>query len=388
MKVVHVCITSPYIDGWGYQENLLALYMTKVGIETHIVASKNDFPSYLSEDVIEDIRAKNDEYTFDGVHIHRIETSKISDSCIITHSLKQKLEEIKPDLIFHHNVNSTSLIVCANYCKFNKCVLFADNHADEINLSKNRLWVLLYYRLLQRMACALIDKQVKLYYGVTYSRCNFLSKYYGIKSEKIQFLPIGADTENAQQIEEKSFLRERYGFKEQDHIVISGGKMGVGKGTVQLIEAVDDINAKGNNLKLILFGKFEDETTSKLAASKSFVTIHGWCDRVKTLELLKLSDIACWPVHHTTLIEDAISVGTPLILNKTQTTKHLIVGNGFWINNDLRDIINEYFSNQKLKENTLKCCREIRNALSYTTIVQHVIDDYTSIDLNGTDKKR
>ena len=388
MKVVHVCITNPYIDGWGYQENLLALYMTKIGIETHVVASKNDFPKYLTEDVIEDIRMKGDDYAVDGVIIHRIETSKISDSCIITHGLKQKLEEIQPDLIFHHNVNATSLIVCANYCKSNECVLFADNHADEINLSKNRLWVLLYYKFLQRVTCALIDKQVKLYYGVTHSRCNFLKKYYGIKPEKIQFLPIGADTDNAQQIEEKSFLREKYGFNEHDCVVISGGKMGVGKGTVQLIETIDGINAEGNNLKLILFGKFEDENTKKLAVSKSFVTIYGWCDRKKTLELLKLSDIACWPIHHTTLIEDAISVGTPLILKETDTTKHLIVGNGFWIKNNLKEIINDYFSVQQLRENASIGCEKMRDVLSYNAVVQHIVDDYTRIDINETIRER
>ena len=47
MRIVHICISAPYIDGWGYQENLLPRYLQKAGTENYVIASMNDFPVYL-----------------------------------------------------------------------------------------------------------------------------------------------------------------------------------------------------------------------------------------------------------------------------------------------------------------------------------------------------
>ena len=67
MKIVHVSISAPFIDTWGYQVNLLSKYLQSSENQNYIVASSNDFPSYLNSDEINKIKAKGRKYELDGV---------------------------------------------------------------------------------------------------------------------------------------------------------------------------------------------------------------------------------------------------------------------------------------------------------------------------------
>lgn len=376
MKIVHICLASTYIEGWGYQENLLPEYLHKAGSENHIITSNNIFPKYLSKDTKDIIISKGMSYKVNNVFIHKIRGKRISSSVLIPYGLERKLQEIKPDIIFHHGISITTLPIVSKFAKVYKCKLFVDNHADEINMSKNKLWVLIYYRFLSRIACNIRKDCFTKFYGVTNSRCDFINKYYGVSKDKIELLPIGADTDFADTLNSKDELRKKYGFSLDTNIIITGGKMSRNKGTINLINAIEECDCK--NLRLIMFGKFEDEDTFETAKKKDYITIYNWCDRLKTLELLKLSDIACWPIHHTTLNEDAIAVETPLIIRKTGTTEHLIENNGIWLEkgdkNELKKVIKQFIENiTNNKETYTIHCRRMKEKLSYDKIAKTII---------------
>ena len=72
MKIVHICISGPYIDNWGYQENLLPEYLTDLGTDNYVVTSKNNFPRYLSEEEVKEIYDKGENYYINNVSINRI----------------------------------------------------------------------------------------------------------------------------------------------------------------------------------------------------------------------------------------------------------------------------------------------------------------------------
>lgn len=148
------------------------------------------------------------------------------------------------------------------------------------------------------------------------------------------------------------------------------------KGTTYLIKAIEGLKSN-NRIKLVLFGKFEDKETLELARSKDFITLAGWCDRLKTLELLKLSDIACWPIHHTTLIEDCIAVETPIVIRRTGTTEHLINSNGVWLKQgskeELKDVIGQYLIQIKREDNSI-ACKSMKDKLSYNNIAKTIIN--------------
>lgn len=384
MKIVHICISGPFIDNWGYQPNLLTRYLQNLGVQNYIVASANDFPSYLDSKIKESIVAKGNNYDLNGVNVRRIPTKMVSSSFIITQKLERTLDDIQPDVIFHHNLNCTSLPIAARYAKKHKVLMMVDNHADTINMSKNKIWSWFYYRFLIGTACRIYNKQISRAYGVTHARCDFLHEYYGVSRDKIDFLPIGADVEMADKIGSLKSLKTKYGIQDDSFIVVSGGKMGKGKGTDNLIAAIDELQAQYPEIKLLLFGKFEDEMTETQANNSHFVTVFGWCGRMQTLELLKIADVACWPIHHTTLIEDAVAVSTPVINRKTATSEHLIDENGFWIRNGSKEEIKEALVkmltlNEQQRKQMLLACENMKQKISYRTISKKLLDDINKL---------
>ena len=383
MKIVHISISAPFIDGWGYQENLLSRYLQKAGTDNYIIASATDFPKYLKQEVVNEIKSKGTNYKLDGIIVRRIATKRISASFVYTKGLNGVLEEIHPDVIIHHNINCTSMPICARYAKKNGIPMVCDNHADNINMSRNKLWVWLYYKLLTGGACKIYKNQIYRAYGVTHSRCDFIHEYYGLSREKIDFLPIGADVDEADTITTKDELRIKYGFSSTEFVVVSGGKMGKDKGTDQLIKAVECLHQTYPKFKLVLFGHFEDEETIVQAEGSEVTTVYGWCDRIKTLELLKMADVACWPIHHTTLIEDAVSVCTPIINRKTGTSEHLINGNGFGINTGTKVELEGALSNilnlsEEEKMMMYDACIRMRQTISYHTIAAKLLQDISN----------
>ena len=380
MRIVHICISAPYVDGWGYQENLLPKYLQKAGTENYVIASRYDFPVYLKPEDKAAIVAKGDDYAIEGIQVRRIKTKRLTTSLLIVDRLAKALDKIRPDVIFHHNFNCTSLLVAARYAKRKKIPFVVDNHADAMNISRNKLWAFVYYRLLIGLSCRLIRRTITVAYGVTQARCDFIRHWYGVSNDQIRMLPIGADTDLADAIPSKELLRGKYGYQESDFIVVSGGKMGVGKGTNQLIGVIDELKSAYRNIRLVLFGTFEDDDTLLLAKNSDVVSVHGWCDREKTLELLKMADVACWPVHHTTLIEDAVSVCTPIIVRKTGNTEHLVEGNGVWVDGvtteSIKTAILPFLSQDEMQRSELQsACEKKRTQISYDSIAEKLLKD-------------
>ena len=382
-RIAHICLCGQYLDGWGYQENVLSRYLVKAGVDNHVIASACDFPSYLPESAVSAIKAKGTEYDCEGSHIHRIRTFSFTSSVEFSRELTTVLERIKPDIIFHHDVVFSTLPVVARYAHRSGAMLMVDNHADELNITRNRAWRWLYHKVLNRAACSRIADDVAVYYGVTPGRCSFLEKYYSIPSDKISFLPIGADVDATADVAPREQLRVQYGISADAFVVVSGGKMSVAKGIADLVEAVGSLREEGLDVELLLFGKFEDDASREAASGKDYVHVHGWCDRRKTLELLKLSDLACWSVQHTTLIEDAVSVETPLLLKETPSTSHLVEANGRFVSGgsdaltcDIRHFVKMTPEEQaRLREG----CARMKAKIGYDAIAKRILDDFEAL---------
>ena len=374
MKIVNVCISSPYIEGFSYQENILTDYFRDEGIETSIIGC-NIFPASMKVN-----KVAPGIYFDNGKRLIRIKCLKISFEFIFPFNLYFHLRQEKPDVIFHHNLNCTALIVCLLYkINHSRIVLLVDNHTDYINCNRNKFYQLIYYKFLVRLTAKFSQLFVHKFYGVTPSRCDYLHEVYGVKQSKIDFLPIGADVKAADSIlKSKSELRGIYDIPINAFIFVSGGKMGQDKGTDILIKAIDQVRAYRPNVFLVLFGSFNDTGTESLAKGSDFVIFKGWCDHKTSMCILKAADVAVWPVHHTTLIEDAISVNTPLIIRKTRTTEHLIDGNGIFLESlayhelysKIRDFI-DISQNNPFED----ACKKISNKLDYRSIVQKLIKD-------------
>lgn len=328
MKIVHV--THHYIDGWGYQDNLLPKYQQKSGHEVVVLTENSHLPLSCKEDVIR----KGDDYYDGDVRVRKFKSYiNTGNSGFICSGLYKLLKQEKPDLIFHHGVDSSSMVVSAYYKKKHKgCLLFVDNHVDEINQSKNKLWLTFINRLWLPSVVRLLSALIDFFWGVTPLRCEYLKKVFKAPPGKVGLLPFGGDTEVIDNITDNTkYLREKYNIPSSSIVLVSGGKMDASKGTVSLIHVFNKLKSEYPRLHLVLFGKADQEVKS-LAEDSQGVTLIGWCNRLDTLSLLKLSDVAIWPLLHTTLIDDAISVGTPLIVRKSGNVSHYAVSrNGIYL---------------------------------------------------------
>lgn len=376
MKVVHICMVA-YLDGWGYQDNLLPEYMSKAGHDVVVVSSANHFPSFLKNEEKERILAKGSEYYLNKVHVYRIQTKlDTSNYNFYCSGLGDILKKEKPDVIFHHGVNSSSMLICWKYiCSHKNCKFFVDNHADHINESRNKLWNFLVNHLL-KLCVKMVQSRVTRFYGVTPGRCSYLNEVYGANNSKIELYPIGFDVDAIRSIDDnKEDLKKKYCIQDDSFVIITGGKMGKDKGTHSLIKAISRLKRHNPEICLLLFGRFTDKETETLAQHTEGIHIEGWCDRQKTLELLKLSDVACWPIHHTTLIEDAVGSCLPIVVRNTPNTLHLIDGNGQFVltgkEDELYNALSEIIMNY---ESYKQAAVTMSDRYSYTNLVKQFED--------------
>lgn len=378
MRIAHVCTNNGFIDGWGYQDNLLPQYIKELGVDNVVIAATKQPTTYLNGIVY-----PVGESVVEGIKVVRLKSLLLTNSLVVTFGLYKALKLYTPDVIMHHNLNFTSLVVSSIFCMLHRIPMVVDNHADSINSRSNKIYQLLYYRILIGGITKLFSFPIRKFYGVSLGRCDFLEHQFGISKKRVDFLPLGIDENTIANIENADFLRVKYGFDKDSIVIASGGKMGKDKGTADLIYAIENIRESNPCVKLLLFGSYNDKETEEMAKSKDFISVHGWCDRTKTLELLKLADLACWPIHHTTLCEDAIGCLTPLLLRKTRTTEHLIEGNGFFLETGNYDELIEKITffiklNKKERITIDSASRMMCQKLSYRTIAKKLIDDCKS----------
>ena len=384
MKIVHCCFGNEhYIDTWGYQQNLLPLYHAKLGHETVVLASNDIFPSFVSNSTIEDIKKKGDSYYNGLVRIERCPS--FFHSSIHFQKAKglfQKLEQESPEIIFFHGCLNLSLFSCVKYKQHHPDIsLFVDNHGDTMNVNPSKLYRFLFFKVFWSSLHTYFQKYVDMYFGVTQGRCDFLRRFFHIKSSHIRLLPIGADVDAAADIKESMIeLRLKHGFSGKEILLVHGGKLDYRKGTSSLISVYRQLKQDtGCNIRLILFGNFQDERISNLVDSD--IIVYGWLSRKETFELFKMANLAVWPIHHTTLIEDCVAAGLPYLIRKTETTQHLI-NSDFFLTTDSESelyekIISfiETISSGKYTENVIA----MRKAINYYTKADMVVKIHYNI---------
>ena len=370
MKIVH--IAQHYNDGFGYHENLLPRYQKKYGHEVTIITSK--VGSYFKGVPLNRIKNKCCEYEDGGVRIICLPIKReFKGRFVIFDGLDRIIEREKPDYIYHHGITHPSVFEAARYKKKHPSVfLVVDNHSDLNNSGKKYLWKVLYYSIFWKTLLRKIKNYIDLVYGVTPARCYFANEELGIPWDLIRFLPLGADEDLAYEVLKENEIRAQRNRLR----IITGGKITKEKNIASLLKALF-----GLKVNLIIFGAIPVGIKQLIIDyfNKGLkVELYGWQDRKSTLKLLSESDIAIWNRQHTTLIEDAISVMTPLILRYHGSTSHLIRGNGFYLYSDnpleIRSYIELIIKNKEVLEGMRMHAKEMVNMLSYNRIAKESID--------------
>lgn len=384
-KIVHLCLSGPFTDGWNYQENLITKYQHKNGHHVTVITSqwvwKND--GQLGKTNLYDY------VNADGVRVIRL---PIRGKKSFNYKFKkfegvyEALETCAPDILFIHGVSYLDIKTAAIFLKKHpQVVAYADNHGDLTNSGTNWVSKNILHGIIWKHYANLLVPYVRKFYGVLPIRVDFLVDIYKLPKEKCELLVMGADDElvtAAKNPKVKREIRNKYGIAEDDFLIITGGKIDQWKTqTLLLMEAVQNI--KNKKVKLIVFGSVVPELKERIneLADGEKVQYIGWILAQDTYQYFAAADLVVFPGRHSVFWEQVASQGIPMLCKDLPGTHHVDVGGNIKflseetpasIQKEIENLINRPDVYKKMK---LVASEKGANIFSYQEISKRAIEE-------------
>lgn len=329
MNIVHIVASAPYNDNWGYQDNLLPRYHRGLGHRVTVLVLNE------KQDNGKIVKVPCSRYRLnDGVEVIRLKRKKVLGKRV-TNILSllpigPALEELKPAFIFSHGLCSATILAAIRYRKKANpnCVIVQDNHMDYFNGVKTTGLAgkvfRLYYRTLNRIS----QKSVACVFGVTPWRMEYAEQYFHIRHAKLRLLVMGGDDEKIRLNDQpriRKSIREELALKDDDFVIVTGGKIDRKKNIHLLMRAVSELDGKA---KLIVFGAPDEEMRCEIKALSTNKNIRyiEWLPSEKVYDYFLSADLAVFPGTHSVLWEQACACGVPCIFKEWEGMRHVDVG--------------------------------------------------------------
>lgn len=367
MKIVHLCLSAVFSDGFSYQENILPKYHVKMGHDVSVITNLFTWSKEGKGVYYESPVTYMDESGFKVIRLsYKKPLMKINRKIGGFDGLFRTLEAEKPDIIFTHGGGYTDAKYVVKYLKKHPATrLFADSHADYINSATNFLSKYVLHKIIWKHSSKVLEPFVIKWFGVTPQRCRFLKEMYDINPKIIDFLPMGVDDEAIPQDREtvRERVRNELGVAKDDVLVFTGGKINKAKRLHKTIEALEVIH--NEKIHLVICGVLDQEM-EYLKDKFDNVNAHylGWCDADRVMDCMVASDLACFPGTHSTLWEQSIGVGLPAIFKHWKEMEHVNVCDNcvlleteetHELQNALNTIVNEKYD--QMKQNAVKASK-------------------------------
>ena len=377
MRIVHICLGCFYVEGMGYQENIITKIHAQQGNEVYVLTTDFAFNG-KGEAIIKEKKEYCNEY---GVRVKILERSKGFIARYGKYDgLYNELVSLNPEIVFVHGGNFIGLKEVTKYCKKHSCKYYIDQHGDYYNSSVNNLKGYIIYKWLygfnMRRAVPFVEK----YWGVTPWRCQYLNDVIGIPKEKIDLLIMGGDDEKIRFNDIprlRKDIREELSLTDKDFVVVTGGKIDRTKNIHLLMRAVSELEGKA---KLIVFGQPNNEMENIIneLSKDGNIRFLGWIPSDKAYDYFLASDLAVFPGTHSVLWEQACACGIPGVFKDWEGMHHVDTGgNCEFLHKDSTEEIKEVISEiigDKEKYNEMKCvAEESKKDFFYSEIAKKAI---------------
>lgn len=331
MKVVHLCLGSFYPDNYSYQENLLPKFHKELGYEVEVIASTQSFDSHGKVCYLQNTGTYQNEYDIKVTRIPYKTESKIWKKLKRYQGCYDALKLANPDIIFVHGGQFLDIDQVVRYVKENpSATVYVDNHADFSNSATNWFSKNILHKIIWKHCEKEIEPFTKKFYGVLPVRVDFLKEMYGLPASKCELLVMGADDELVHAASDpnvRSKIRNKYGIKENDFLVMTGGKIDQWKTqTLLLMQAVRNIKAE--NVKLIVFGSVTQELQDQVdaLADGKKVQYIGWVQSKDSYQYFAAADLVVFPGRHSVFWEQVTGQGIPMLVKDWPGTHHVDLG--------------------------------------------------------------
>ena len=387
-KILHVMLVNFYIEGAGYQENLLPKFHKLQGHEVYIVTNHNDWAK-------RPIFNRREYINTDGINVTVLPSRKIPKNKyfqIITGVFSRKvigfyefLDYIKPEIIFVHGAQGVDNLDVVKYKLKNSSVrVFVDSHSDYYNTPIKTISNRILYKCIFSYFAKRLYAVCETFWGVTPWRVEYLRDVFDLPEEKTKLLVMGGDDSRidyAHKDKIRAEFRLKHNIADNEYVIVTGGKIDPTKNTHLLIESLGD----NEKIRLAVFGKpsndFESEIDNLMRKYPRVINI-GWIDSADVYKYFLAADLAFFPGTHSVLWEQAAACGIPLVVKKWAGMQHVNVGGNCRFLEDvtvetIKSLVAEIFSDDATAFKEMKKIAEgkAREEFLYSNIAKRAIGE-------------
>ncbi len=331
MKIVHLCLASFFPDGYAYQENMLPKFHKQFGYDVEVIASRETFDEHGKATLYNGPRKYRNEFAIPVTRLDYKKPLKFYRKMRRYRGTEETLRLTNPDILFIHGCQFLDIDKVVTYLKSHKNVtVYVDNHADFSNSATNWISKNVLHKGVWKRCAHKIEPYTKKYYGVLPVRVDFLKDIYGLPANKSELLVMGADdefVEKAKSSGARERIREKYGIKNTDFLIMTGGKIDQWKTqTLLLIQAVQNI--KIDNVRLIVFGSVTQELMDQIKALADGTKVQyiGWVLSKDSYDYFEAADLVVFPGRHSVMWEQVTGQGKPMLVKDWPGTHHVDLG--------------------------------------------------------------
>ena len=335
MKILHLCLSCSYVDGFAYQENMLVAEHVRAGHDVHILASTETFGSDGKLTYV----APRTYIGADGAMVERLpyrfsSLPRFAQKFRAYVGLNARLREIAPDVIVFHGLCSYALLEVAKYVRQNpQTVLYADSHEDFNNSARGPVskWVLhyLFYRTIFQIALPMI----RSVFCISKETEVFVRSFYGCSAAKVEFLPLGGKVFSDEEYGRiRREARSEHGWTDDARIFVLSGKFDAAKRVFDSLEAFSAL--PNQNVRLVLAGIFMADVkvrAEELVRKDPRIINLGWLDPKGLARLLIAADVYVQPGSQSATMQMAVCCRKPVIVADVISHRALISSNGWLV---------------------------------------------------------
>lgn len=393
MNIIHVCLLGPYTDNFSYQENNIAIAQRKQGHHVTVVTSCRQYSEKKDGSII---IVKPGKYCLNnGIEIIRIETSnkykKFGLERFLNHyDVCSVIANLDPDIICVHGIGvmgtNAELKKAFKQIRRNnpKCIICADSHNFAELSKKPNSYIGYFIQWWRRCTIRNIAKEYDVIFPITPACEEYAETTYKIPHEKMVLLPLGFDEEkcNWENREEiRNNFRQKNNIKDNDIVIIHGGKINQRRLTMVAINAVKRLNC--SNVKFVIFGGVSSDMQKEVfdaIEENDWIIYLGPLEPEEYYEAYLSSDIALFPGGQSVLWQEAIGCGLPLVVGFADNISYLDVGGNMIVTErgsveKSADALESIIASKKYLMMSQVSATKGREFFSYDRIAQLFVDE-------------
>jgi glycosyltransferase involved in cell wall biosynthesis len=323
MKIVHV---EDFIHpDAGYQVNLLSRLQQAEGHDVTIVTAElAKVPSFLTTFFgKENITQKDLAFEREtGVRILRVQLLGFYSGRAIFHPrLFKTVAALKPEVVFVHGEDTLTGILFILFSRWMNYPIVLDCHMLEM-ASVNRFKE--YFRIFYRnfITPIILRENIPLIRVVD---SDYVQKCLGIPLTHTELLSFGTDTSYfCPNSEVRKYTRAKYGFKEEDFLVLYAGKLDEAKGGIFLAEALRQKmkSISHRSIDFLIIGNSDGEYGAEV--ERVFLSSENKIVRLPTqryydlAQFYQAADLAVFPRQCSMSFFEAQSCGLPVLFEENE----------------------------------------------------------------------